>query len=425
MPSRTSSEVSFWLRVGLLVLPLLMGVALVGGALSSRQRIHEASRQLIRAQVDGFARSLASTLRGHDGPPDSELLADALAELEADGLRYIAVLDRRGRPTLQAGEPSGGSGQVQTEGRVQIEPLKGRVRATLEPPARAWRRFHSRRSRARIRPGSGPPILRMEFEPLLAERLRKDADRAFGLSALTAVFLMLTAGGLWWQLRRQELLAASAERERRLAQLGEMSAVLAHEMRNPLASLKGHAQLLQEQLPGDSREARKAERIVGEAERLEALSRTLLDFVRSGNVERQAIDVVSLVREVIEEAAPERVQLVTEGDLARPAELDPLRMRQVLLNLLDNALEVTPSDCLVQVRVERKPRRLVIQVHDRGPGLPAGEEQKIFEAFHTKKTHGTGLGLAIARRIVELHDGTLKARNAATGGAVFDVEIPA
>lgn len=120
---------------------------------------------------------------------------------------------------------------------------------------------------------------------------------------------MLVAGALWWQLRRQELAARTLERERRLAQLGEMSAVLAHEMRNPLASLKGHAQLLVEQLPQGTREAKKAERIVGEAERLETLSTTLLDLVRSGAIERRAVDVMALVRQVAEQVDVERIAI--------------------------------------------------------------------------------------------------------------------
>jgi two-component system sensor histidine kinase HydH len=259
---------------------------------------------------------------------------------------------------------------------------------------------------------------------VVADRLRNDADRAFALSAVTALVLMLVAGMLWWQLRRRELQVASLEHERRLAQLGEMSAVLAHEMRNPLASLKGNAQLLLEQLPSESREAKKAERVVSEATRLEALSRTLLDFVRSGSVERRPVDVVSLLRHAIDEVGPDRVELTTQGDVGRPVKLDSLRMNQVLVNLLENALDVSSDNQPVEVALEVRGQTLRVEVRDSGPGLEPGDEAKIFEAFHTKKTHGTGLGLAIARRIVQMHGGTLTARNHPEAGAVFVVELP-
>jgi len=236
--------------------------------------------------------------------------------------------------------------------------------------------------------------------------------------------LVLIAGGLWWQLKRRERQSETREREQRLAQLGEMSAILAHEIRNPLASLKGQAQLLVEQLPEAGRESKKAHRIVEEALRLEALSQTLLDFVRSGDVERQAVDAVALIQLAVEAAAPGRVRVATKGNVVRRVMLDPLRMRQVLVNLLQNAVQACVDEPPIEVLVERTEHRLLIEIRDNGPGLPPGEEGKIFDAFQTSKTHGTGLGLAIARRIVELHQGTLSAHNHPDGGAVFVLEIP-
>src|SRR5690606_22480563 len=87
-----SFEISRWLRVGLLVLPLVMGAALVGSALSDRRRTYEASELLVRGQADWFARSIVQSLLSDDGPPDAEQLAAAYEELEGDGLRYLALL---------------------------------------------------------------------------------------------------------------------------------------------------------------------------------------------------------------------------------------------------------------------------------------------------------------------------------------------
>jgi two-component system sensor histidine kinase HydH len=264
-------------------------------------------------------------------------------------------------------------------------------------------------------------LLHIEFEPTVAVRLQQDADRAFLLSSISALVLMLLAAALWWQLRRREAVAAATERERRLAQLGEMSAVLAHEMRNPLASLKGHAQLLLEQLSAGTREAKKAERIVSEAGRLETLSRTLLDFIRSGTIERRRVDATALIQEAVDEFEADQIRLDVHGKVERKVSLDPLRIHQVIVNLLQNALEATSDPEPVEVSLEIGSGTFKVTVRDRGPGLPA-DADKIFEAFHTDKVQGTGLGLAIARRIVELHDGTLTAENHPDGGALFVLE---
>ncbi len=416
-------ETSRWLRAALLLLPVVMGVALVAGAYSNRQRTYEASELLVRGQVDGFVRSIAQTLRGADETPRNELLAEALDELRGDGLRYVALLDPNGAVNAEAGNASTRQARPRRLGALEMIRHDNRIRVTAKLPLRRlarmprgprhfdWRRF--------------PPWLVLEFEPVVVDRLRQDADHAFGMSAATAVALLLIAGALWWQLRRQEIQAESMERERRLAQLGEMSAVLAHEMRNPLASLKGHAQLLLERLPGDGRESKKAERIVSEARRLEELSRTLLDFVRSGNIERASVDVGELVEQAAEAVGRDRVRIENTGSIAGRLMLDPLRMNQVLVNLLHNAVQVSPEGRAVEVRLELSARALTIRVRDRGPGLAPGEEDKVFEAFHTSKTHGTGLGLAIARRIAELHGGTLTAHNREEGGAEFVLQLPA
>lgn len=424
-----SFEASRWLRAGLLVLPLVMGAALVGSAVSDRKRTYEASELLVRAQAEGFLRSIAQSLRYAEGPPDEEQLRLVYEELESDGLRYLALLKPDGSASVEAG-----SSLATTAARAKLTPAADgflrldrsgpRVRVTAEPPLRKLRRPMRPAWGARAQAQRGPFHLALEFEPTVADRLRADADRAFALSIVTACLLTLVAGGLWYQLRRRELQARAIEREHRLAQLGEMSAVLAHEMRNPLASLKGHAQLLLEKLPPDSRESKKAERIVLEATRLENLSSTLLDFVRSGQVDRQPTDVVPMIQQAADQVGAERVRIVAPSAPLPKVAVDPLRMHQVLVNLLQNALQVSPDDRGVEVVVTRAARALNLEVRDYGPGLKPGDEQKIFEAFHTTKTQGTGLGLAIARRIVELHDGRLSARNHPEGGAVFGVELP-
>jgi two-component system sensor histidine kinase HydH len=238
------------------------------------------------------------------------------------------------------------------------------------------------------------------------------------LGLASALALLGVTGWLVWWLRQREQLAARVAHDRRLAALGEMSAVMAHEIRNPLASLKGHAQLLVENLEGSERERVKAQRVVDEAIRLERLTNDLLEFARTGRIERAPCDPAEVLRSAA--ASFESVALETAGAPARWS-LDAGRMAQVLTNLLGNAVQAGGE---VTASVAAEGGRLVYRVRDRGPGLPTGDAARLFEPFHTTRAAGVGLGLAVAHRMVELHGGTLAARNHPGGGAELTVTIP-
>ena len=421
MPARSPNPIFRWLRAGLLLLSICMGAVLVAGAHFNQQRTHSASELLVRGQVDWLLRTLTETLRNADTQADPNLMHEVLDELRDDGLDAVELFDSDGSFVVAAGPAIPASRlQVKRFGPLQIARARGRVTVTAKLPIRRVRRHALRDPILDTR--RAPQFVAFEFRPTVADRLQNDADRTFVISVAVAAALAAIAGGLWWQLERREKQAQAQESERRLAQLGEMSAVLAHEIRNPLASLKGMAQLLVEKLP-DGRESKKARRIVEEAVRLEVLSQTLLDFVRSGKVEREAVNALELLREAAEAAAPGRVQISTTGPVDRSVMLDPLRIRQVLVNVIQNAVQASTNEQPIEATVEHTERRLRIQIRDHGPGLAPGDEAQIFDAFKTSKTHGTGLGLAIAKRIVELHDGTLVGHNHPGGGAEFVLEI--
>jgi two-component system sensor histidine kinase HydH len=198
-----------------------------------------------------------------------------------------------------------------------------------------------------------------------------------------------------------------------------MSAVLAHEIKNPLASLKGNAQLLARMLPGGDKPRAKADRVVDEAIRLEQLTNDLLQFVRTGTIQRAPVDPAQLVRDAAAGVSGEIAVDATAAPASWP--LDAGRLRQVVVNLLDNAVAAGPP-VTATVRGERG--RLIIEVADRGPGVAEDDRDKIFEPFFTGKTQGTGLGLAIVRRVVELHRGTIAVYPNPGGGAMFRAEIP-
>lgn len=457
------SSQNVWARWGLLASTFVMGAALIIASWANYRSARNATAALHHGQAGVLLSPVRHGLHGYrpgtDGAPDLEQI---LSERTAEGLRYVALLDEAGRIERSAGTPSPeplpelrGSGE---ESDFRIMEVGSRVRVILSfrpprppdgpqferggpeaPPGGAAARSAAAggsppdsaagRGSMEARPprpdGPRPGGLVIEFEPLVASDLMDRATRlrAFGLAA--AAVMMLVAVFFWRMSRRYESALARIERERRLSLLGEMTAVLAHEIRNPLASLKGNAQLLAERLGADSADRRKADRVVTEASRLEALTTDLLDFARTGPLDLAPVDPAELLRASAQEVAPEGFDLDSGGAPASWT-LDARRMRQALTNLLRNAHQATdPGRQRPLVRIGIEEGALVLAIRDHGPGLPQGQEKRVFDPFFTTRASGTGLGLAVARRIVELHGGSITAENHPEGGALLTITLPA
>ncbi|MCA9674238.1 MAG: two-component sensor histidine kinase, partial [Myxococcales bacterium] len=263
--------------------------------------------------------------------------------------------------------------------------------------------------------------LLFELEPPVADELRASARWLLGLGGAAALLLIgLSALLVRWSFAREREVRA-AEQARHLATLGQLSAVMAHEIRNPLASLKGNAQLLARSLPEGDKPRAKADRVVSEATRLETLTNDLLEFARVGEIRRADVDPTALVRDAAAAIAPDRID-IDASDAPPTWPLDADRLRQVVVNLLENAVEM--SEAPVEVRIARAGGDLHLAVRDHGPGIAAADLPHLFEPFFTRRTRGTGLGLAVSRRLVELHGGTITARAADGGGALFEVSLP-
>ena len=398
---------------------VLMGLALFATVWTTNRGVEDASETLIRGQSSVISSAIRSSLpRGET--PTREMLDELRAQYAADGLRYIAVLDDRGL-IADAGDPPADRDEL--FGAVaEMEPgvperVGDRVRAYYGRP----RRPNRDRDKPRTDRPSRPRAYVLEFEPRIADGLRADARRSLAIGGVAGVALLLLAiVAIRWHLRREALELALAQ-ERRLASLGEMSAVLAHEIRNPIASLKGNAQLLARMLDEDKPRA-KAERLVAESNRLQALTDDLLEFARAGAIERAAVAPATLLRDAAANVAGrDRIHIDDSGAPERWS-LDTSRILQVLRNLLDNACDASAEH--VDASCTRDCDELVFRVRDRGEGISPADAEHMFEPFFTKKTRGTGLGLAVSRRLVELHGGTITAENHPDGGAVFRVAIP-
>ncbi|MCC6995394.1 MAG: HAMP domain-containing histidine kinase [Deltaproteobacteria bacterium] len=425
------------------MLAVLVSAVLVGMGLWVSRTVSRAWQVSARGLGAGFVVAAREQLRGPTAP-DAATLEKFVDEHRSEGLRYVGLISNDGKGVVlaQAGTAKGETLELGSfsfvAGRARLVsflPRRDRVAGapevspSTEPAARATPGEPAARPAGApdrttlVEPAARPALLVYEFTPLIANQLRSDARMLIVVMVVASLVLIGLALWVLRGTRVRERLLLELERGRRLAALGEMSAVLAHELRNPLASLKGHAQLLVEALEDGGAPRKKADRVVNESVRLETLANDLLEFVRTGELHRAPTEPGELVRGAVSEVGAERFTVEVAEGLGKPA-LDGARLRMALTNVLRNAAQASPEGRVAEVRVGRDGGAVTVVVRDHGGGIPAGEEKAIFEPFHTKRVRGVGLGLAIARRIVELHGGTIEARNHKTGGAELTISLP-
>jgi signal transduction histidine kinase len=231
---------------------------------------------------------------------------------------------------------------------------------------------------------------------------------------------------------RADITARKAAEERlahqaALARVGQMAAVVAHEVRNPLAGIKGAVQVLMSRRSGDDSELPVMRDIVARIDALSELINDLMVFARPRAprltiVELHAIvaDAITIVRR---DPSAHGVQIEVEGDDV-PISADGELLRATVLNLLLNAAQAMAGNGRITVRTACSGDEARIQIRDTGPGIPADIRQQIFEPFFTTKARGGGLGLPIARRTAELHGGSLTLECPADGGTIVTMTLP-
>ena len=245
------------------------------------------------------------------------------------------------------------------------------------------------------------------------------------------------------ELKRME---ATVARSERLAGIGRLAAGIAHEIRNPLASISGSIEILRDQ-PGTDPDSRKLMEIaVREVDRLNALVTSLLEYARPRVEERRRLDLGAEAREIVEAFERERrdarqpIRVAVQATAGTWIEVAGGQLRQVLWNLLRNAADAMPAggDLGVFVGVQPMPdaslragraplpaRAAVLIVRDTGVGIPREGLDRIFEPFYSTKSNGTGLGLATVARIVDDHHGTIDVGSTVGVGTTVTIRLPA
>ncbi len=214
----------------------------------------------------------------------------------------------------------------------------------------------------------------------------------------------------------------------RLSALGELSAGMAHEIRNPLGSIKGTAEILREGVAADDPRLEFADILIKEVDRLNKVLEDFLRFARPEPIERGRFSPNQSIKQVLELTRQQalRNRVTVEVELAEDLEIPGRgeQIQQALLNLVLNALQVMPDGGLLKVSSSLQANEYGIQVTDNGPGIAMEDRERIFNPFVTTRDTGTGLGLAITQRIVQGHEGHIVLDSTPGQGASFTLFFP-
>jgi two-component system, NtrC family, sensor histidine kinase HydH len=224
-------------------------------------------------------------------------------------------------------------------------------------------------------------------------------------------------------------LEAAVKRSERLAAIGSLAGGVAHEIRNPLSSLKGFATYFKQRSPGRPEDEKIATIMIGEVDRLNRVVGQLLELSRPVTVSPTPLPVRSVIEGAVAVVRPRAAEAgvnldVVPSDDAPPVPMDPERMHQVLLNLLINAIEAMSEGGRLQVFVKTVENGIEIQVVDTGPGIGAEDLGHVFDPYFTTKSTGTGLGLAIVHSIIEAHGGTVAIDSRPGAGTTVRLRLP-
>ena len=230
------------------------------------------------------------------------------------------------------------------------------------------------------------------------------------------------------ELRRME---DEIARVRSLAALGEVAAVVAHEVRNPLSGIAGFAALLKRELGEDHANISYVDKIITGVEKLNRSVTSLLEYARELRHEPCSTDMNVLLHETIDFF---RVDLIARSSRASvtlelpqtevQCNVDRENLTGALINLLRNADESMPAGGSVKVALAKNDERIAISITDQGVGIPEQIKEKIFTPFFTTRDGGTGLGLALVRKVVDAHRGAIFVANNSDRGSTFTIELP-
>ncbi len=398
---------------------LLTGIGISAVLIWFAMGNYRTSRPLAEENLRGLALILTSAIE-NIAVRDPSL--KTLGGFHPPDIAFFAIIDRRGVYRFHSNPDLIGSpAESDTYKRILASKAISERRVTLGTGERAYE-FYT----PLYLPGE-MDVLRLTLHTYRSDAVIRRSE--YNMAVLLALLALGWVLGivLYRYAIREERHRIDMARRERLAQLGEMGAMLAHEIRNPLAGIKGFAQVI-EKKPQEPRNAGFAHRIVAEVLRLENLVNDLLAYAGTDSATHAPVPLCELIASVValirQEAAEQKVTLGSDCCEGLRVVGNRDRLGQLLLNLVKNALQATPGGGSLRVAADVSGKSVVLTVSDTGQGMSVETMNRIFEPFFTTRARGTGLGLALCKKIAEEHNGKISVKSAVGRGTTFTVVLP-
>ncbi|BBQ85995.1 TPA: two-component system sensor histidine kinase ZraS [Kluyvera ascorbata] len=434
-----------WLLTGVIVLVVCLFSALI---VRDYGRENAAAQQTLLEKGSVLIRALESGTRVGMGMRMHHAQLQAMLEEMAwqPGVLWFAVVDEQGKVMAHSDPEQVGKIRYTPDEMRALqagEQTRWRRIAAPEPALEIYRQFrpldpargHHMRMMTRRESAEVPQIIFIAFDAreLDAERARGLRNMVVMLCAAALVMLATLLARFWFRRyqRSQRLLQDATHRREKLVALGHLAAGVAHEIRNPLSSIKGLAKYFAERTPAGGESHELAQVMAKEADRLNRVVSELLELVKPAHLKWQSVDLNEVVAHSLQLVSQDALsRAVTLNFSAQPGlcriQADPDRLNQVLLNLYLNAIQSIGRDGSITVALsEAGDGRVMLSVTDSGKGMTEEQKQAIFTPYFTTKADGTGLGLAVVQNIVEQHGGTIQVTSAPGKGATFTLYLPA
>ena len=275
------------------------------------------------------------------------------------------------------------------------------------------------------RPDGTAEMLRLVINTTSVDHILSRA-RKMWWTAGAVLFALWTAGILFGIISlRLMKLREELNRRKQMALIGQMTAVLAHEIRNTLGSMKGYTQLVYEKVPDSDPKKPGLEMVLKGSDRIESLVNDLLLFSREENYNMKSFAADGVIKDALLSAAP-----LWEGSVEMDIEpgmqimADREKLQRVFFNGIQNAIQAMGKEGKLNMSARKKGRLVQIQIEDTGPGIPESELPRLFTPFYTTRTNGVGLGLSYSRKVIEGMGGQITLMNRKEDkGAVLTIQL--
>lgn len=386
----------------------------------SYKKAYDAAEDYTKLQALGIAVSLEAVLmnlKTSELNKGSEIFRDIINEGKWEGIAFIALYDRTGITILHSNKNL--IGRTISDDLISDMADTELIKYGYLTLGTGERVFTINMA-IHLQGFQRPPVLRVALHTLEMQRIRGGA--MVKASAMSVVLIILWVFGivLWRAIKRMDRMRDELAERERLALIGQMSTVVAHEIRNPLGSIKGFAQYLLERTnDADSKEALTV--ITEESSRLECLTNDLLMYARPSELRISLVDVDAIVEDVVKAMRIEHphvdFNIVSKSN--RQIHSDGDKIKQALINLLDNAVDAVIHQGLITIKSSPVKDGVVLSIKDNGIGIDESIAKEVFKPFFTTKARGTGLGLAIVKGIVELLGGSIEFQSTEGEGTEF------